>query len=196
SVKGYQIFKQRYNKYYQEEFQKLVETENKFQLQEERLKEFYNYIVNNSKYFAEYKKIIADDLKIEDLYKLPIMEKEDLRLYIDELVTRKDNLIELGTGGTTGKSVKFFSHPIDMSKKIAYLDYFKAKHGVFLGMRRVSIGGQPIVPPSQKKKIFWRYNYLLNQLYFSAFHADGENRSEEHTSELQSRFDLVCRILR
>src|SRR5699024_11680074 len=83
-----------------------------------------------------------------------------------------------------------------MSKKIAYLDYFKAKHGVFLGMRRVSIGGQPIVPPSQKKKIFWRYNYLLNQLYFSAFHADGENRSEEHTSELQSRFDLVCRILR
>src|SRR5699024_12317552 len=25
--------------------------------------------------------------------------------------------------------------------------------------------------------------------------ADGANRSEEHTSELQSRFDLVCRLL-
>src|SRR5699024_12588772 len=25
--------------------------------------------------------------------------------------------------------------------------------------------------------------------------AEGENRSEEHTSELQSRFDLVCRLL-
>src|SRR5699024_4409563 len=54
-------------------------------------------------------------------------------------------------------------------------DYFKAKHGVFLGMKRVSIGSQPIVPSKQKKKIFWRYNYLLNQLYFSAFHADAEN---------------------
>src|SRR5699024_11271772 len=26
-------------------------------------------------------------------------------------------------------------------------------------------------------------------------HAAGEERSEEHTSELQSRFDLVCRLL-
>ena len=175
SVKGYQIFKQRYNKYYQKEFQKLVETNDKFQLQEERLKEFYNYIVNNSNYFAEFKKIIADDLKIEDLQKLPIMEKEDLRIYIKEMVTRKENVIEMGTGGSTGKSTKFFTHPIDISKKIAYLDYFKAKHGVFLGMKRVSIGSQPIVPSKQKKKIFWRYNYLLNQLYFSAFHADAEN---------------------
>src|SRR5207249_5743423 len=28
-----------------------------------------------------------------------------------------------------------------------------------------------------------------------AFSADGQDRSEEHTSELQSRFDLVCRLL-
>src|SRR5699024_12495459 len=26
-------------------------------------------------------------------------------------------------------------------------------------------------------------------------HSDNSNRSEEHTSELQSRFDLVCRLL-
>src|SRR5699024_11382241 len=28
-----------------------------------------------------------------------------------------------------------------------------------------------------------------------AFHPESELRSEEHTSELQSRFDLVCRLL-
>src|SRR5699024_12088420 len=28
-----------------------------------------------------------------------------------------------------------------------------------------------------------------------AYEEDGELRSEEHTSELQSRFDLVCRLL-
>src|SRR5699024_12523927 len=32
------------------------------------------------------------------------------------------------------------------------------------------------------------------RLYFLTA-ARGENRSEEHTSELQSRFDLVCRLL-
>src|SRR5699024_12043242 len=30
---------------------------------------------------------------------------------------------------------------------------------------------------------------------FTILHAGGKFRSEEHTSELQSRFDLVCRLL-
>src|SRR5437868_11572832 len=34
---------------------------------------------------------------------------------------------------------------------------------------------------------------LLNSL--SVFGASARSRSEEHTSELQSRFDLVCRLL-
>src|SRR5437868_15251591 len=32
-------------------------------------------------------------------------------------------------------------------------------------------------------------------LILTADHVRGINRSEEHTSELQSRFDLVCRLL-
>src|SRR5207249_10385930 len=31
--------------------------------------------------------------------------------------------------------------------------------------------------------------------YSSQYSANGSTRSEEHTSELQSRFDLVCRLL-
>src|SRR5699024_11828954 len=33
------------------------------------------------------------------------------------------------------------------------------------------------------------------QLTMRTFHTGGVARSEEHTSELQSRFDLVCRLL-
>src|SRR5207249_8975607 len=43
----------------------------------------------------------------------------------------------------------------------------------------------------------WR-NLLSDTSIAGAGHADaaaGWNRSEEHTSELQSRFDLVCRLL-
>src|SRR5207249_8452433 len=37
--------------------------------------------------------------------------------------------------------------------------------------------------------------HALFERYAAAARGPGENRSEEHTSELQSRFDLVCRLL-
>src|SRR5699024_11821807 len=50
----------------------------------------------------------------------------------------------------------------------------------------------------QKKKnsplsgIYW---CLVTALYLGTSFISGKWRSEEHTSELQSRFDLVCRLL-
>src|SRR5699024_12834204 len=40
-------------------------------------------------------------------------------------------------------------------------------------------------------------NLLLGEKidFYVAMNLDGISRSEEHTSELQSRFDLVCRLL-
>src|SRR5690606_27116078 len=63
----------------------------------------------------------------------------------------------------------------DISRKMAYLDFFKEKHGVYKGMKRASIGGRVIIPNNQKKAIFWRFNKPLNQLLLSAYHADGDN---------------------
>src|SRR5437868_8410562 len=46
-----------------------------------------------------------------------------------------------------------------------------------------------------------RYQIMLNRLNMNNFllsgdpHDEDKVRSEEHTSELQSRFDLVCRLL-
>src|SRR5699024_12022042 len=37
--------------------------------------------------------------------------------------------------------------------------------------------------------------YMSSDLVFSDGNGPYEERSEEHTSELQSRFDLVCRLL-
>src|SRR5699024_12654748 len=40
------------------------------------------------------------------------------------------------------------------------------------------------------------YNtFLYPDIIYLFIHADNTTRSEEHTSELQSRFDLVCRLL-
>ena len=61
-----------------------------------------------------------------------------------------------------------------MSRKIAYLDYFKEQHGVYKGMKS-KYWRKKNYTKSSEKKIFWRYNEPLNQLLFSAYHADGEN---------------------
>src|SRR5699024_11928934 len=49
----------------------------------------------------------------------------------------------------------------------------------------------------QKTRWILRIQGLLNllKLFFQLFNAHALGSSEEHTSELQSRFDLVCRLL-
>src|SRR5207249_9040350 len=48
-------------------------------------------------------------------------------------------------------------------------------------------------PNSGSDRDFSGYNFWLTKL--NTFNGNYQNRSEEHTSELQSRFDLVCRLL-
>ena len=142
SVKGKQFIKQRYTEEYYNELEKLRNTEDKFALQQERLNEFYKYVRVNSKYFKHIFPDLGRDITLEDLKTLSTMDKETIRNHIDEMVTRKEKLIPMKTGGSTGKSLIYYTHPIDMSRKIAFLDYFKEQHGVFKGMRRVSVGAK------------------------------------------------------
>src|SRR5699024_12415028 len=60
----------------------------------------------------------------------------------------------------------------------------------------------PILAQQQLKQLHQSRHYLIvqcaNQLVLLStvfLNQDGLLRSEEHTSELQSRFDLVCRLL-
>lgn len=175
SVKGKQFIKQRYTEEYYNELEKLHNTADKFALQQERLNDFYKYVRENSAYFKHVLPKLDRDITVEDLKDFPTMDKETIRNHIEEIVTRNEKLIPMKTGGSTGKSLVYYTHPIDMSRKIAYLDYFKEQHGVYKGMKRVSVGGRILVPNKQKKKVFWRYNKPLNQLMLSAYHADGEN---------------------
>lgn len=175
SVKGKQFIKQRYTNHYYEEIRTLRKNKNKYMLQEKRLNDFIVYLKNNSKYYE--KLLINLDLPvtIQDLKKLPILEKQTINQNISNIVTTDKNLIKMQTGGSTGVGMIFYSTPYDMSRKFAYLDYFKESHGVYKGMRRASIGGKAIIPNNQRRKNYWRYNKPLNQMLFSAYHADGEN---------------------
>ncbi|MCH4518268.1 phenylacetate--CoA ligase family protein [Staphylococcus haemolyticus] len=176
SVQGKLFEKQRYTSYYYDELEKLRDCQDSLTLQEERMKSFYKMIKKNSGYYNLKLKSFSDEIDLNNLKQYPLLTKEELRKHVKEIVIGDPKkLIKLGTGGTTGKSLRFYTSSYDMSRKIAYLDYFKEKHGVFRGMRRASVGGRKIIPKNQKKKVFWRYNEPLNQLLLSAYHLKEEN---------------------
>lgn len=175
SVKGKQFIKQRYTEYYYNELAELKNCNDKFKLQEKRLNDFVSYIKKNSEYYGNLLNNVSNPISVQSLKNLPLLEKETVNKNLDTLITTHNNLIKAQTGGSTGIGMIYYTTPYDMSRKFAYLDYFKETHGVYKGMKRVSIGGKSLIPNKQKRKIFWRYNKPLNQMLFSAYHADGDN---------------------
>ncbi len=182
TVKGIQIYRGRYGEAYQEYRRFLSEYDKwplnrKLQYQQEQLTAFLHYAVNNSRFYNKlYEGIDIDSIKsVEDLKKLPIVDKEMLRENMDDVVTA-DGVLEGHTGGTTGKSlVVRFSYD-DIMSRMAMLDNFKARVGFEQNrMRRATFNGKHIVPPNQKKKVFWRYNAACKQMIYSSFFLTEDN---------------------
>lgn len=184
SFKGYLQFRERYGGYYwsyRKYFEKLDAKPIEYQqkLQEKKLIAFLRYAARNSSFYADlYKDIDLNSIRsVDDLKKLPIVDKEMLRSNIDQVVTisKEDALIN-HTGGTTGKSLVVRSSVRDNQERMAMLDHFKSRVGFeHLKMKRATFNGKHIIPPGQKKKVFWRYNASCKQMIYSSFHLTEEN---------------------
>lgn len=184
SISGYERNRNRYGKTYFEH-RKFLEDFDKWSLQKKHdyqrneLVKFLHFAIKSSKFYKElYKNIDIDSINsIEDLKILPIVDKEMLRSGIDDVNTiPRKGAVEGHTGGTTGKSLVVLMTPEDMMKRMAMLDHFKSRVGFeHLKMRRATFNGKHIVPPNQKKKIFWRYNAACKQMIYSSFHITEEN---------------------
>ncbi len=184
TVKGYLNNKQRYGKAYKNhlEFLKRFDTlslDEKLSYQREELQRFIKHSAENSLFYKNlYKDIDISSIKtIKDLKKLPILEKEALRENIEALTVKtKKRQVTGYTGGTTGKSLSVVMTEEDLMKRMATLDFFKLKLGfIHRKMKRATFNGKHIVPPKQKKKIFWRYNAACKQMIYSSFNLTEEN---------------------
>ncbi|RCW53389.1 phenylacetate--CoA ligase family protein [Halanaerobium sp. ST460_2HS_T2] len=181
---GFKVMRNRYKEEYYKHLNYLDDIHNlsKEELKELQFQELMSLLKNTiekSNFYKElYKNIdITSFQSLEDLKKLPIVTKEMLRKNIDNVITiSKKNAVEGHTGGTTGKSLVVYFTPEDMQKRMATLDFFKFKNGFKnLKMKRATFMGKHIVPPGQKKKIFWRYNAAAKQMVYSSFHITEEN---------------------
>lgn len=184
TLSGYQRNITRYGKAYYEYLDFLSDFDNwslqrKVDFQLDELVKFIRYAVDNSKFYKElYKDIDINSIRtIDDLKQLPIVDKEMLREKIKDVITIPlKGSVEGHTGGTTGKSLVVLFTPEDMMKRMAMLDHFKARVGFeHRKMRRATFNGKHIIPPHQKKKVFWRYNAACKQMIYSSFHLTEEN---------------------
>jgi len=184
SASGYLKNRNRYGKNYYKYLRFLEDFDcwslkSKYEYQRKELIKFLNYTIKHSRFYKElYKDIDINIIKdIKDLRQLPIIDKETLRRNIDEISTLpRKNALEWHTGGTTGKSLVVLGTVKDLMERMAILDHFKARLGFKnRKMSRATFNGKHIIPPNQKKKVFWRYNLACKQMIYSSFHITEEN---------------------
>ena len=179
TLAGHQKNRQRYGKIYREHRLFLADFdtwsyEKQKDYQNKELVKFIGYAVKYSPFYQRlYENVDLSTIQgVQDLKKLPVVNKEMLRKEMQQVVTiPQKGAIQEKTGGTTGKSLVIFRTVEDSMKRMAMLDHFKSRLGFEnRKMKRATFNGKPIVPPNQKKKVFWRYNATMKQMIYTPFH--------------------------
>jgi len=109
---------------------------------------------------------------------IPLLQKEVIRRDQRQLLSSKfakGELITLNTSGTTGKSLQLFVDIESRRKAYAFTNRYHAWAGLKNGRNNVTFGGRAIVPPQQKKPVFWRYNAAMGNYLFSSYHMSDAN---------------------
>lgn len=144
-----------------------------YDIQEKKLKSFLEHTYNNSTYYNSLWKDYINDFKsfkINDLKKLPIITKEDVKENIDEICTQKKNTIVSNTGGTTGKSLQVYFSIDNAQERFACLDNFKNRFGWEFGDRTAWFSGRNFLSNRDlKKNRYWKTDFINNIQFYSTF---------------------------
>src|SRR5690349_16414185 len=110
---------------------------------------------------------------LEELREIPLVQKDDVRTTGNRFIAedfRTKRLVEIHTGGTTGKPLTIYCNELVLRRNFAFFERFKEWAGIQPGMRIATFGGRIIVPPAQRKPPFWRRNLANNALLLSSYH--------------------------
>lgn len=144
--------------------------------QRKRYKEFIIFIIENSEYYNKTLSDIPNVIKIENIHSLPIVNKEELRANIDQVsVQGSEQMVELQTGGTTGKSLVVINFPRNDQERFSFLDDFRSRFGYSLGKKTAWFSGKNILTKRDLlKKRFWKTDLKHKVRYYSTFHIKEE----------------------
>lgn len=147
------------------------------------LRQVVQHCTRHVPYYADLFKrlrLSADDIRTQDdLRKLPFLDSQGVRDNFDALVSRRHRnwLCQQGTtSGTTGKPGRFLRDfdAINFEHAAIWRQWRDAGD---TGKRRISLRGEIIVPSSQDRPPFWRYNPADRELQMSSYHLSPGNAS-------------------
>lgn len=149
-----------------------LSTKELYAYQSKRFTAFMNYAVQHSLYYKNIFSEIDGFDKIENIQKLPILSKENLRQNIKEIVVKTSESLEKSkTGGTTGKSLEVYNFARNSQERFAFLDDFRSRFGYELGKKTAWFSGKSLLTKRDiKKNRFWKTDFLHHVRYYSTFH--------------------------
>lgn len=186
SAYGYYYRKKSMNKDVLNHLNELEKTQwyNKLDLekyQNKKLKCLIKHAYENVPYYHRIfreKGLTPDDIKSkDDLTKLPYLTKDDIRKNFNDLIAKNYRINQLQlvhTSGTTGSPLELYWDKNIQVMENAFIRRHWGWANFGLNDKRITLRGNVIVPLSQKKKPFWRYNIPEKQIFFSAFHINSE----------------------
>lgn len=141
-------------------------------IQINKYKDFIEYAQNQSSFYNKQFKSIVNPEDINNITKLPIIDKETLRKNIKAVYTIPKNKGEVSrTGGTTGKSLEVLFTFEDLEERFALLDNFRGNFGYQLGDKTAWFSGKSLISSRDlKRNRFWKTDYFYNVRYYSTFH--------------------------
>jgi phenylacetate-CoA ligase len=108
----------------------------------------------------------------EAITRLPLLSKDEVRAAGDSLVSERKRgpLFTGSTSGTTGTPLRLRQDLAAINRENAFLWRQLVWAGLRQGDRRAWIRGDMIVPATQRKPPYWRWNRAENMMMFSSYH--------------------------
>lgn len=140
--------------------------------QKKKLQAFLRHSVKSSFWESRFRKygVDVDGDPYEQISKLPILNKEEVRDKVDEIHIPRKGSYNISTSGSTGTGLKFWGDRNSEAFQWAVWWRYWSRFGIKRGMWSGHFGGKAIVPINNKNPPFFRTNYASNQVVFSAYH--------------------------
>ena len=138
-------------------------------------------IVRHAYETVPYYRRVFDDLRLRpddirsrrDLPKVPVLTKEQVRANFGSLVSQASDAgatVHGHTSGTTGKSLQFYTTRATIAFQWALWWRHRMRFGLHLGDLHANFTGKLVVPPSQNKPPYWRWNRAMSQAVLNMQH--------------------------
>lgn len=181
------IYRIRYSKFFRKNLVSLKKSEwwNEDRIkafQDENVKKIVRHAYETVPFYRRWYDEHGIDVKgintTDDIQKLPILTKEIVRANQHDMISQafpKKSFVKELTSGTTGTPLRIFKTLQGIGLQWAIWWRHKARFGINVTDRYLTLGARVPVSQEQKTPPYWRNDYFNNRIYLSSYHISARN---------------------